>query len=505
MHESATMHSFRLILYYKSLSFRRWLKASAFTLFVLGPLILTGFYLMLEPYLVKVVVLAGSASSRWPVADLRALSLTLTILLIAASLSATLRDVYATHSADVALDALPIPPTVRFNVTLLVRFLKNLFAWLALLVILHRLSDGRVAGATWTLMQVALTLTAFLNIAVLQILATLALVHYQLFSLSRIAAQAILLLSLVLLARWHEWFIVPLLPLRAPALIFQSSFDAALGRSEQEASAGMLLAVALAAFGVLYFVTQFVYQQWRDDDRELARDALLQRSGRREWLDGWLKRLLKEPVASQVVRDWRLTRRGFSSAVYLAVGFVVLFHGALVLASRRYELTEEWFVRLTLLCCAFSVFSLTALAPLLLKYQLPYFWVEKSTGISPELVWKSKFWYARLMALPAWFVSAAVALSLSSLSLVDEVWLLLKLVVIAFVVASLVGIMAFEIASRPLLGLVFSGLAALALAGLFIFYWRFWLLWLYGYVMAMHYLAARARSRVSFTEIEAEA
>lgn len=499
------MHSFRLILRYRSLSFRRWLKANSFTLFVLGPLILTGFYLMLEPYLVKLTALAGFAPSRWPIADLRLLSLALTILLIAASLSATLKDVYATHSADASLDALPIPPPVRFNVTLLIRFLKNLLAWLVLLVLLRRLSDERAVGVASTLTHAALMLAAFLNIAVLQILATLALVHYQLFSLGRIVVQAVLLLLLVALTRWHEWFITPLLPLAAPALIFQKSFGEALGRSEHEASAGMLVVIALLAFGVLYFVAQFVYQQWRDDDRELARDALLQRSRRREWLPGLLTRLLSEPIASQVIRDWRLTRRGFSSAVYLAIGFLLLFQGALVLASQRYELSAEWFTRLVLVCGAFSVFSLTALAPLLLKYQLPYFWVEKSTGVSPELVWKSKFWYARLMAVPAWLVSVAVALPLGSFSLVDQVWLVLKLLVIAFVVASLVGVMAFEIASRPLLGLIFSGLAALAVASLFIFYWRFWLLWLYGYVMGVHYLGERARSRVSFTEVEAEA
>jgi hypothetical protein len=99
-------------------------------------------------------------------------------------------------------------------------------------------------------------------------------------------------------------------------------------------------------------------------------------------------------------------------------------------------------------------------------------------------------------------MSVLVVTPMSPLGPADQALLMLKLFIMAFMVASLMGVMAFEIASRPLLGLILSGLAALLAAGLFIFYWIAWPLWLYGYVVAMHSLRRRAQTKVQFTEVE---
>jgi hypothetical protein len=320
-------------------------------------------------------------------------------------------------------------------------------------------------------------LAAFFTVALLQILAVLILVHYRLFGAGRLMVQAAALLTLAALTKWNQFFLLPLLPCATPAGIFALAIGDALSLTEHwmqrmgvwgyggmgEWTPHRLHAHTsthpytsspwshLVLTTALYALTLLVYTSWRTADRERAREALIRRYDGRGFLASWLRRRLDEPVAAQVVRDWQLTRRGFSSAVYLALGFAVLFQGVLIVAARRYSLSPEWFSKIAQICCAFSVFSLTALAPLLVKYQLPYFWVEKSTGLSPEAIWKAKFWYARLAAIPALVLSVLVVTPISPFPAADHALLILKLFIIAFMVASLIGVMAFEIAPRPLL------------------------------------------------------
>ena len=491
-----------LIIRYKSLSFRRWLKANSFTLFILGPIILAGFYVILEPYLITVAGRLHAAAATWRAQDLYPASFALTILLVAFPLSSTLKEVYSTHSADSYLDALSIRAITRFNVTLFFRVLKNLPAWVALLVVLHGIGGERTADSAWLRIYAPLTLAVFCNIALLQMLAVLVLVHDRLFGAGRLPAQAATLLTLTVLTKWHQLFLLPLLPFVTLAVIFKRTLGEALSLTGEPSATLRTPWSHLVLTATLYVLALLLYKRWRNDDREQAREALIRQHTGRSSLTAWLRRWLDRPVAAQVVRDWQLTRRGFSSAVYLAVGFAVLFQSIVVLAARRHDLSSEWFSTIAQVSCAFSVLSLTALAPLLIKYQLPYFWVEKATGLSPEAIWKAKFWYARLLAVPAFVMSVLVITPMSPLDPTDQALFILKLLIIAFMVASLMGVMAFEIASRPLLGLIFSGLAALAMAGLFIFYWIAWPLWLYGYVVAMHSLSRRAQTKVRFTEVE---
>jgi len=215
------MHHWLLIIRYKSLSFRRWLKANAFTLFVLGPIILAGFYLILEPYLITLADRLHAVVAAWRAQDLYPASFALTILLVALPLSSTLKEVYSTHSADSYLDVLPIRATPRLNATLLFRVLKNLPAWVALLIVLRSLSGEHPADLTWLRVTAPLTLAAFFSVSLLQILAVLVLVHYRLFGAGRLMMQAAVLLTLAVLTKWHQLFLLPLLPFVTPAAIFE--------------------------------------------------------------------------------------------------------------------------------------------------------------------------------------------------------------------------------------------------------------------------------------------
>lgn len=491
-----------LIIRYKSIGFRRWLKANAFTLFVLGPMILIGFYFILEPYLIILAERLHRAVVVWPVSHLYPVAFVLTILFIALALSSTIREVYSLRSADSCLDALPVPEITRLNVTLFFRLLKNLPAWGVLLIVLGNIGANGSRDPMRLITSASLTVGAFAVISLLQILAALVLVHYRLFSAGRVMAQAVGLLVVVVLAQWHPLFLLPLLPLATPTAAFSATLGWTLsltGSASSVLDQPWLHPILITA---LYALTWRVYAHWRNADRERARKIMARRYGGRQWLAGRLHRWLGVAVAAQVQRDWQLTRRGFSSAVYVALSFALLFQCLFVLAVQRSELSPEWFSQLAQVCCAFSVVSLTTLPAFVLKYQLPYFWIEKATGISPEDIWKAKFWYARLAAVPVWIASSVVVIVLSPFSSLDGVLLIVRLALIAFIVASVMGVMSFGIASHPVLGLVFSGIAAMMPAALFIFYWTGWPLWVYVYVTAMRSLGDWARGRVWFTEVE---
>jgi hypothetical protein len=494
--------NFLLIIRYKSLGFARWLTANAFTLFILGPIILIGFYFILEPYLTVLAERLHRAADVWRMQDLYPASLALTILLIAFSLSATLKDVYATHSADAYLDALPIPTMTRFNLALFFRLLKNLPAWVMLLVILRGFGGSNIVDLAWLGVHAPLLLVVFFNVSLLQILAVLVLVHYRLFGVGRLALQAAVLFVLAVLTKWSAFFLLPLAPFLTPATVFDLAIGDALSSVNQASSRLLSPWIHLGLTIGLFAATYLAFKRWRTADRERAREIVIRRRAGREVFAVWLRRLFGGAVAAQIARDWQLTRRGFSSAVYLAGGFAVLFQGIVVFAARRYTLSAEEFSTLAQACCALSVFSLTTLPPLLAKYQLPYFWIEKCVGITSDAVWKAKFWYARLLGIPAFILSVVATVGASPLELKDEAMLVLKLLIIAFIVASLMGVMTYEVASRPVLGLIVSGLASLALPGLLIFYWVGLPLWLFVYFQIMHGLQTRARVRVWFTEVE---
>jgi hypothetical protein len=357
------MNPWLLIIRYKSLGFRRWLRANAFTLFVLGPIILVGFYFILEPYLIGFAHWLHAAVAIWREQDLYPALFALAILLVAAAFSSTLKDIYSTHSADSYLDALPIPVMARFNTTLVFRWLKNLPAWIALLMVLRIIGGDHTANSAWLRVYAPLTLVAFFSISLLQILAVLVLVHYRLFGVGRLMAQAVGLLILAFLTQWNQLFLLPLLPLVTPVVMFKLALGDALSVPAQPSSSLAQPWSHLILIATLYALTLLAYKSWRDADREQAREAIIRRHNGRGLLAGWLERWFNGPVAAQVGRDWQLTRRGFSSAVYLALGFAVLFQGIVIFAARRYSLSPEWFSKIAQVCCALSVFSLTALAP----------------------------------------------------------------------------------------------------------------------------------------------
>lgn len=107
-------------------------------------------------------------------------------------------------------------------------------------------------------------------------------------------------------------------------------------------------------------------------------------------------------------------------------------------------------------------------------------------------MYKCKLWYARILSFPAPIISFVLAIIFGSLDLQTSALLFLKMMMVWLLVASFVGALVFEIASRPGLAIPFAAFASLSIASVTI---RLWWLWIILYPYIMDKLETRARER----------
>ena len=177
-----------------------------------------------------------------------------------------------------------------------------------------------------------------------------------------------------------------------------------------------------------------------------------------------LWRHLPEGLQALVVRDVLLTLRFFS------FGVVLHFMGALLCLAVMMNLLPE--VRddakavqvVTGMTTAFGVACLALLTPRLLKFQLPYWWLERSTSMPAEFIWRAKIWHANVISLIFPLVVVLVRISMLPTSPAQAGLVLIEQVLTGILVASFAGALVFETHQQPWLGALFSGLAATAFA-----------------------------------------
>ena len=177
-----------------------------------------------------------------------------------------------------------------------------------------------------------------------------------------------------------------------------------------------------------------------------------------------LRRLLPEGLQALVVRDVLLTLRFFS------FGVVLHFMGALLCLAVMMNLLPE--VRddaravqvVTGMTTAFGVACLALLTPRLLKFQLPYWWLERSTSMPADFIWRAKIWHANVISLIFPLVVVLVRISMLPTSPAQAGLTLVEQVLTGILVASFAGALIFETHQQPWLGALFSGLAATAFA-----------------------------------------
>jgi hypothetical protein len=330
-----------LILRHKALISGRWLRANFFTLFVLGPMIVFGFYYILEPSLVEGAAWVQRQAGAWTPGDLEAVSLGLAMVLVAVSLSSAMRVVYALSSADVYLDALPVRPLARFHVLAVSQSLSKLPAWVVLLVVGVLLGGSVLGGLVWTANAASLLL-ALAQLALLEIAAVLVLVHFRSFRAGRLLLLGAAFVLVALAGRQEPMIHLALLPLLPAAALFQAVLFGNLVSASGPANIFSQIWVQIVSLAALYGLAAAAFAKWRDADREHARESAARRRAVGIAGSAFLARRLGAAMAAQIVRDWRLTRRVFSPAVYVTGGFAALFLLLPVLAFPRWNLDPAW-------------------------------------------------------------------------------------------------------------------------------------------------------------------
>ena len=484
-----------LILRHRARALRRWVGDHAFEIFCLAPIIVVGVLWALDRQLTHLRdPLVGLFAGADPLAETASLSLAL--LLVALGLPATFRELYGRHRASSCLDPLPVSAAARFHATLAVELARAVPVLGVLLFAVGALAGDLLPAPAALAERCARLVTALATLAIGRFAVALAVAHWR--PLARggwLVAGAV---AGVALAAPGPIRSALLLPWLAPAAQLETVFRNALaGPADAETLAAGPWALALT-FVVLYGVARVGYLAWHRRDLEAAAHL----GGKRRLSVGRLGLVRGDQVlAVQVGRDLALVLRRFSHAVPLAVGLALLADATVITALADTRWPDLWRQRLAVAGLTLSVLALVALLPFLLKHQLPRFWIEKSTGVDFEQVWRAKLWTAALLAA-APVLAGTVILLAAPLPAAAKGVGVLQLAAAAWVVTSILALGVFEIAAQPLLGLLFGSLLGLALAALFVFYPQAWWLWAVAYLWVAGQVAGRASRRVRLLEIE---
>lgn len=458
---------------------RRTLWEDGFVLFVLGPIIVGGFWFILQPTLARAADWIQAASANLVHADFLAAGLALTIALIAAGMPSALRETYAIRTADVTLDALPLGPRLRFGLITITQLVRNIpgFAavWVAYLL-LAEASGGRPPHPAGLLPPMA-------AVTVLQLLGALVLLRMGLFRTGRLLALAAGMLALAWVVRSVPEAVWVSGPLALPARFFADRIAMALRGGSPVLDFSVIVVVVVARF-----ISVQLYLRWREEDRERAEQALAQK---RRLLSGFEQRLsprLGLPGAALLARDLRLTLRGFVPATSVAVAMAALCLTAGFVGGR--ELQVAYRDLAAQLGVALACLSLSALAPLMLARQLPMHWIELASGAPAEALWRTKCRLALAISLPALLVGLAAGLALG-LEPGDYLAFALRLVLSWVTMATIIGLLSFEIADSPALGLLLGGLFSVGVCGFYAIP-NYWPLGVFIYAYIMNALKQRA-------------
>lgn len=443
---------------------RRWLHAEGFTIFVMAPLVVGGAALIFEPFVADAARGLREGGLPWIVTHAAGIAGALTIALFVSRLSGTIRDAYAVREADFALDSLPIGSLALAHDLLVRRIIKALPVALAISVAAALAAPeefGRIASAR------AAAFPAFgfaVCLGVFEAGAAMLLVRAGLVRPIRLAVVSIV-------AGLAAFAIEPFLTLVAPVLVVGA-----------------------------YVTTLVAFRRWRMADRDVARSALAKARRSSVTVERLADRVFGPRIGAQVIRDMRLVRRGFSSAVYASIGFAVVLPGAVAWTVDRFELSVLGRSRAAGAATAGAAFALAALTHALVAYERPRIWIDLVSGVSRQEIPRARLWTARLLAAPAFLAGLLVTIT-SGLRL--SVMTVLTLAWVTWATASLTGVLCYELKERPAAGLVLSAVLAGGVTLLIVVNEPFDLMWYFGlfaYVYAMFHLESRAADKVVWAD-----
>jgi hypothetical protein len=253
-----------------------------------------------------------------------------------------------------------------------------------------------------------------------------------------------------------------------------------------------LFTAILAAWSLVLLVLLWrVHRKWRRRDIEFA--LRLGSAGTRgfQWGSAQFNRF-GPTVAALLRRDLSLVVRVFSSAVYVAGAmlllllvllFVVNRSGAVPLSANPYGwVGGTWLIPVLAVkaACVIGCLVVMAIVPVLVSYQLPHLWLERSVGVRGQELWTSKLYLTRLVTIPVPVLVWLVGVLAGAAPGYYIVPLLLECIWIWWMMTTLVGSLSFEIPDRPGLALLLMNLVGFGV-GMFIAW--LWPVGIVAYVM----------------------
>jgi hypothetical protein len=489
------MKSLQLILYFKFLEILRQIKDNLFTLFFLGPIILWFVYMLAVPYIDALAV--GS----YPILSTNSLQLLATILVflfLLSSLSDVVAEIYPIQSPDSYLDALPIATNWRFFSLLIIRITRTI----PLLVVIGLLNFlvAKIANKPSQTLSLILfiLLPIALQLAALQILLVIFATHFKQIYFTRILLVFFAISLITYLFPTFGWCLgLPFIGIRELLILIYNNLSGnSNGLSSIDSVISLIMFIFLASLALIG------YQKWAIADREAVEQILAKKRYFSDLIgrNFVFAKIFGLRLGAHLLRDLILTFRFFSAAVYLSFAFAIIFEISLLAIVRNTDYPMDIVSQAV---TALATFSLAALAPALVKHQLPFLWLERSLPVSGQDMSMCKLIYACLISLPIPIISFLLSLALKPLALNEESFLLFQLMLVWLTVSSLVGILSFEIASRPLLAILFIAIGSLAIAVLVIQVWWIWFI-LYPYLMDKLLVRGRERARILIIGLEGD-
>src|SRR5205085_4844441 len=238
------------------------------------------------------------------------------------------------------------------------------------------------------------------------------------------------------------------------------------------------LAFAMLMTAMLAGLSFVLHRRWRAADGEFAK-----RLGARERWGMLAERVARRlcggraRVEAQLARDLQLTLRGFSSAVYVAVGLAALVvvalvalltGGALPTSEAGGWLAATWTppVLAPKFACVLSAASLASVVPVLVAHEQPYLWLERSAGVAGEDPLPAKIYFARVVTLPAPLATWSAGVLCGAVTVAYALPLLAECLWLWWVVSTLAGALAFEMPAQPGLALILMTCVAVGAGGL---------------------------------------
>lgn len=466
------MNKLRLILGASFRSQLRWAGEHIYYWLVLGPVII-GFTTLTVARVVDNLSVWQPAP-----ATVIAAAIAFEFALVALSLSRATAEIYHLRRPEAYFDALPVDAGLHLHAGMAARSGRTAIVAAAAIV------AHWMAGAGWIEAANGLPLALFILLTSLaETFAALNWIHWGHTKQKGVAGAALLLLFPAAIASG----------LLLATVVKDDLFSASLQL--------WLMTVAALLAVVIYAVARRQHDIWRAADIEYARRLQSASRLRLISIEG-LRRRFSYVAAAQLARDLQLTLRGFSSAVYVVAGIVILLMAGLATALLTSLLSPAaanggwldltWTPQALAIksACALMVAVLVALVPLLVAYELPMMWVERATAVTGLDLCAAKLGYARAVSLPAPLAAWLVGALTGQVPLIYLLPLLAECLWLWWMMSSLAGWLAFEMPARPGLALIVTTTAGLATASLAVIFWPAGLI---IHVQTTHSLSDRGR------------